>query len=242
MKKCSKCKLPKDKSLFSRSEFKNKYGRCRECISKYLKQWREEVPDRKKILNANSARWQKANPEKAHLANKNWEKNNSEKVTARKLQWAKDNTQKAKESNNKSRRKRYHNDIAFRIGETASRMVNAALKKSNGNKDGNSIFTKVGWTTKELWNWLEAKFSHPDNLDENKKIWMNRENYGRYVKNGSKTWQLDHIIPQSDLPYSSMDDDNFKRCWALENLRPLESKQNLLDGIRRVRHKKKENK
>ena len=31
-------------------------------------------------------------------------------------------------------------------------------------------------------------------------------------------------------------DDNFKKCWALENLRPLSSKQNLLDGSTRVRH------
>lgn len=52
------------------------------------------------------------------------------------------------------------------------------------------------------------------------------------------TWQIDHIIPCSDLPYLSMEDENFKKCWALENLRPYSAKQNLFDGIRRVRHKK----
>ena len=50
-------------------------------------------------------------------------------------------------------------------------------------------------------------------------------------KNGAKTWNdndqstwtwnIDHIIPQSTLPYTSMDDEIFKKCWALENLRPL---------------------
>lgn len=74
---------------------------------------------------------------------------------------------------------------------------------------------------------------------------MNWDNYGSY---GPKTWndndqstwrwQLDHITPQSDLPYTSIGDENFKKCWALENLRPLSAKQNMIDGVTRTRHKK----
>jgi len=74
---------------------------------------------------------------------------------------------------------------------------------------------------------------------------MNWGNHGKYDpkkwdENDPKTWtwQLDHIIPSSDLPYLSMEDDNFKKCWALENLRPLSAKQNILDGVTRTRHKK----
>ena len=74
---------------------------------------------------------------------------------------------------------------------------------------------------------------------------MNWQNKGSYrVKtwddNDQTTWkwQIDHIIPQSDLPYTSMEDDNFKKCWALENLRPLSAKQNIFDGTNRVRHNK----
>jgi hypothetical protein len=51
-------------------------------------------------------------------------------------------------------------------------------------------------------------------------------------------WQLDHIIPHSDLPYDSVEDENFKKCWSLENLRPLSAKQNVIDGTLRIRHKK----
>jgi hypothetical protein len=47
------------------------------------------------------------------------------------------------------------------------------------------------------------------------------------------TWQLDHIIPQSKLPYTLMIDENFQKCWALINLRPLSAKQNLIDGNKR---------
>jgi hypothetical protein len=73
---------------------------------------------------------------------------------------------------------------------------------------------------------------------------MNWNNQGMYNSDtwndndpATWTWQLDHIIPQSDLPYTSMEDENFKKCWTLENLRPLSAKQNLLDGVSRERHK-----
>jgi hypothetical protein len=75
---------------------------------------------------------------------------------------------------------------------------------------------------------------------------LNWSNYGKYdtrtwKDNDQSTWawQVDHIIPQSSLPYTSMEDDNFKKCWVLENLRPLSSKQNVIDGITGIRHGKK---
>lgn len=52
------------------------------------------------------------------------------------------------------------------------------------------------------------------------------------------TWQIDHIVPQSDLPYTSMEDDNFKKTWTLDNLRPFPAKQNWLDGVLKVRHRR----
>jgi hypothetical protein len=51
------------------------------------------------------------------------------------------------------------------------------------------------------------------------------------------TWQLDHIVPQASLPYTSMKEENFRKCWELTNLRPYSAKQNLLDGSNRIRHK-----
>lgn len=41
------------------------------------------------------------------------------------------------------------------------------------------------------------------------------------------TWHIDHIIAQANLPYASMQDENFQKCWALENLSPLKSIDNI---------------
>jgi hypothetical protein len=69
--------------------------------------------------------------------------------------------------------------------------------------------------------------------------WMTWQNRGRYETekwndNDKSTWvwSLDHIIRQTDLPFSSINDENFKKCWSLSNLRPLSSKQNLEENHR----------
>lgn len=53
------------------------------------------------------------------------------------------------------------------------------------------------------------------------------------------TWQIDHIDPHSGFKYTSMEDEEFKICWRLNNLRPLRADLNVIDGARRTRHKKK---
>ena len=40
-------------------------------------------------------------------------------------------------------------------------------------------------------------------------------------------WHIDHIVPKSSFVYSSAEDEDFKACWALTNLRPLWAKDNL---------------
>jgi 5-methylcytosine-specific restriction endonuclease McrA len=39
-------------------------------------------------------------------------------------------------------------------------------------------------------------------------------------------WQIDHIIPVSRFNITSINDFDFKRCWALDNLQPLWKEEN----------------
>jgi 5-methylcytosine-specific restriction endonuclease McrA len=55
---------------------------------------------------------------------------------------------------------------------------------------------------------------------------MSWENYGKF------TWHIDHIIPVAVFNFSSFKDLDFKRCWALSNLQPLEAKKNHSKGCR----------
>jgi len=97
-----------------------------------------------------------------------------------------------------------------------SNTINQALKKQNSSKFGESILQHFPYTISELKQHLEKQWEP----------WMNWNNHGK-ISNNKRTWNIDHIIPQSSLPYNSMEEENFQKCWALENLRPMESFANL---------------
>ena len=123
-----------------------------------------------------------------------------------------------------------------KIRKNFSNTIHRALKK-NGNKNKyHSISGYLPYNVKKLKRHIEKQFEP----------WMNWDNWGAYRlqfwnDNDQSTWvwQIDHIIPASEFKYKSMSDDEFTKCWALENLRPLNAKQNIIDGARKLRHKLK---
>ena len=134
---------------------------------------------------------------------------------------------KLRETKNKSNRKKYNSDLLFRIKELVSKSIGRKLRFDKG---GKSVLDFLPYTIEELKAHIESLFEW----------WMTWENRGLYnVKtwddNDSSTWKwnLDHIIPHSFFNYESVEDEEFKECWALNNLRPYSAKQNLIDGNRR---------
>jgi hypothetical protein len=126
-----------------------------------------------------------------------------------------------------------------KIRHNISVRIRKAFKKIKQNKDG-SISKYLPYTMDELLEHIEKQFLEPGNE------WMNWDNQGVYYRdawddNDKSTWvwNLDHIIPESEFNYESMKDEEFQKCWALSNLRPLSAKQNILDGTSRARHSKK---
>lgn len=101
--------------------------------------------------------------------------------------------------------------------ESILKDVNYYMKLNNSSKNGKSMLKYFDYTLDQLKRHIESQF-------DNKMSW---DNYGSY-------WHIDHIIPQSILPYTSMEDDNFKKCWDLKNLRPLEKIANIKKGNRLI--------
>lgn len=67
----------------------------------------------------------------------------------------------------------------------------------------------VGYTLDDLIKHLESKF----------KPGMHWGNIGQ--------WHIDHILPISAFNFNSVNDPEFKKCWALSNLQPLWARENL---------------
>lgn len=135
---------------------------------------------------------------------------------------------------NEREKARKQSDIAYNLFSSVRSVVKASIRRNKGNKGGLSTLKYLRYSINELKEHLASQFE----------TWMSWDNHGRYDSKTwndndptTWTWQVDHIIPQSVLPYKSLVDDNFQKCWALSNLRPYSAKQNIIDGPSRIRHK-----
>lgn len=104
----------------------------------------------------------------------------------------------------------------FKLRRAISGNISRIIKEHNGNRSG-SIFDYLPYNPQQLREHLESLWEP----------WMNWENYGGRANDPRKTWWLDHIVPQTALPYDSMSHSNFLKCWDLSNLRPLEKLENI---------------
>ena len=71
--------------------------------------------------------------------------------------------------------------------------------------EARGIWDRLPYSVQEAREWLKKKMTADMN-------WAN-----------SKTghWTIEHIISQDELPYESPRDENFKKLWDIENLRPV---------------------
>lgn len=145
-----------------------------------------------------------------------WYLENKEHCIELAKQWRIENRQKYLENRKKNKKQRLLTDPNFKLRENISSSIRKTLK-SNGLIKNTSTWSKLSYTPKDLKEHLEKQFEP----------WMNWENHGSLSKT-KKTWQIDHIVPQSNLLYDSMDHPNFIECWKLENLRPLDALENVL--------------
>ena len=217
MKVCSKCGFEGDETLFVR-----RYNQCKKCMSEWRKEHRRKNKEKIKDYQVN---YQKENKEKILLQKKEYHQRNKEDILAKKKEYYQAHKEE-KETYNKRynqlnrpalnfyrrgyQKTRLAIDPAFKLRRNCSRLIHHVL---NGAKGNFSILDYLDFTMDELKIHLESKFD-----DE-----MSWGNYGSY-------WHIDHIIPQSLLPYTSMEDENFQKCWALDNLQPLEARANLKKG------------
>jgi len=108
------------------------------------------------------------------------------------------------------------NNINYKLKKNISRAISRMIIK-----DSKSSLRYLPYSIEDLKIHLENQFNNN----------MSWDNYGSY-------WHIDHIVPHSLFNYTSMEDKSFKDCWALTNLRPLDARQNMIDGATKVRHKK----
>jgi len=241
LKKCTACNIEKEINEFPKYVSKDSTihyrAKCKSCYFPLQKEssrkYREK--NKKKISKQKKERYQKNRKKELENAKK-YAITHKQKRKEYGIEYGKRNKEKVRLQQNEYKKNRRKNDIIYKLREDFSTIIRRAIKNNGGSKRGKSCINILPYTIKELRSYLESKFEP----------WMTWKNYGKYnattwVEDNQNTWtwNIDHIIPQSDLPYKSMNDENFQKCWELKNLRPYSSLQNLLDGTSRARHEDK---
>lgn len=236
IRKCSKCHQEKEYP----SEFTKRTSFCKKCRNKELKEKNRQirslllprVKKSKEDILIKSYEWRKNNPEKRKKSIKKYNDAHIEqrrkyylKNRDRKILYSKNYIINNRDRVNSQTRNRRKNPI-HRLRHDVSVLIRHGI---NGEKCG-SFLKKIPYTIEQLKEHLQSKFES----------WMTWDNWGTYNIEkwndndmSTWTWQIDHIIPHAKFKYSSMEDEDFKKCWALENLRPYSAKQNVLENYRK---------
>lgn len=198
MKICTKCKQELDESNFTKN-VKSKDGLYTICRRCQKLRYETTYKGTDKDKQRKNEYYRK-NKERILELHKTYYKNNKEKEAIR----------------NKQYRLEHENEIKIKDKER-DKQLSRKISKFMHHGLTKACVVEEHWeqyfsyTLQELKEHLESQFQPG----------MTWENYGRYG------WHIDHIIPQSVLPFDSIGDLNFKICWSLDNLRPLWYTDNL---------------
>ena len=149
--------------------------------------------------------WSKNNPDKIRKYAKKYRKNNKEIINIRIKQFCHEH----KKERNEYDRNKYKTNPKYNLNEKISLLVRLSLK---GNKNGKHWESLVGYNITDLIKHLKKNI--PKSY-----CWQD------YI-NGKL--HLDHIIPISVFNFIKPEHTDFKRCWALSNLRLLPARENLI--------------
>jgi hypothetical protein len=222
MKICPKCKIEKDESEFS----KNQYW-CKSCKKQQYNNTKETTVKQYELKNQDKI---KAYKNQYYVDNidyfKQYKKDNADYNKEYIKIYRQINRADLNEYKREYEKDKWDNDPEYKLRKIMSGSIYSALQKEGSSKNGYSCFDYLGYTLEELKEHIEKQFEP----------WMTWENQGKYNPKtwddndlSTWTWNLDHIIPQSKFNYKSMDDKEFRKCWALDNLRPYSAKQNVIE-------------
>lgn len=139
---------------------------------------------------------------------KKWLSENKDKWNEYIKEYREKNKDKIREIKRNYEKTRKANDPLYKLVANFRTAIYTVLKENNMNKYGH-YFEILQYSPEELATRLENQFSEG----------MTWENYGE--------WHVDHITPITAFNFQEIGDNEFMRCWSLENLQPMWADENI---------------
>jgi hypothetical protein len=137
-----------------------------------------------------------------------WQKDNRDRLNDYHQKWREKNIDKHREYKRKYEKHRKDTDPLYKLITNFRTAIWTVLKESNVDKYGH-YFDVLQYSPEELINHLEKQFKDD----------MTWDNYG--------IWHVDHKLPITSFDIQEMGDEEFMRCWCLDNLQPMWGEENI---------------
>jgi hypothetical protein len=131
-----------------------------------------------------------------------WSEKNRDHLNNYHKEWREKNINKHRENKRNYEKNRKSNDPLYKLISNFRTAIYQVLKENNVKKNGH-YFDILKYTPQQLIEHLEKQFS-----DE-----MTWDNYG--------DWHVDHKHPISLYNIKEIGDNEFMKCWSLDNLQPM---------------------
>ena len=153
-------------------------------------------------------KWRDSNKEYMSNKSKTWYEQNKEHRKEYLKEYRENNVDKIRQIKRDYERNRKARDPLYKLISNFRTAIYTVLKESNVDKYGH-YFDILQYTPEQLINHLELQF----------KDTMCWDNYGE--------WHVDHKLPITHFNISEMGDEEFMRCWSLDNLQPMWGIENI---------------
>jgi hypothetical protein len=153
-------------------------------------------------------KWRDSNKEYMSNKSKTWYEQNKEHRKEYIKEYREKNKDKIRETKRNYEKTRKHNDPLYKLIANFRTAIYTVLKENNLNKYGH-YFEILQYSPEELVGHLENQF-----VDG-----MSWENYGE--------WHVDHKLPITYFNFKEVGDEEFLKCWGLDNLQPMWGEENI---------------
>jgi hypothetical protein len=153
-------------------------------------------------------KWREKNKDYMSEKSKNWSEKNKDHRKKYMDEYREKNIDKIREVKRNYERNRKANDPLYKLVANFRTAIYTVLKENNMNKYGH-YFEILQYSPEELATHLENQFTED----------MTWENYGE--------WHVDHRLPITSFNFQEIGDNEFMRCWSLDNLQPMWADENI---------------
>lgn len=137
-----------------------------------------------------------------------WQKDNRDRLNDYHQKWREKNIDKHREYKRKYEKHRKDTDPLYKLISNFRTAIYQVLKESNVEKNGH-YFDVLQYSPEELIIHLENQFKED----------MTWDNYG--------VWHVDHKLPITSFDIQEIGDEEFMKCWCLDNLQPMWGEENI---------------